>query len=274
MGLIKEFSHQQVKGARFGKYNIADNSTAVIYRLGSTLIDSGPSNQCLDITGYLAEKNFDKLILTHHHEDHSGNAAAISKKFKIPVYAHESGISDLEKGFSLKLYQKIFWGRADTFKAEPLMPLIDTGTGLFLKPVHTPGHSHDHVCFLEEKNKWLFTGDLFLSPKPRFFRIDENLELQIRSLEKILSYDFEIVFCSHSGIVENGYSLIEKKLIYFKELVKKVKKMSSDGLSINKISDKIFGRKDLEGLLSFNHICKKNLVKECIRLSGDLKLNL
>ncbi len=92
MALIKKIKHDDVEGVRFGKYNLADNSTVLIYKLGDILIDSGPPNQWEEVKGYLETTDFKKVVLTHHHEDHSGNSARISNYFSTPVYIHESGI--------------------------------------------------------------------------------------------------------------------------------------------------------------------------------------
>ncbi len=40
--------------------------------------------------------------------------------------------------------------------------------------VHAPGHSPDMTCYLEAERGWLFTGDLYITSKPCFFRADEN----------------------------------------------------------------------------------------------------
>lgn len=269
MALIKEFNYEAVTGARFGKYNLADNSSAVIYQLDNILIDSGPPNQKKEVINYLENKKFNKLILTHHHEDHSGNASVISQKFDVPVYVHENGILPLKKGFTLKMYQQIFWGKGKNCTAKPVDDFIHSDNGFTLEPIYTPGHCDDHLCFLERKMKWLFTGDLFLSVKPKLFRLDENLNLQIKSLEKILEYDFEIIFCSHRGALENGHDLIKKKLLYFKEIIEKVNFLKSKGLNKKNIVKTVLGKKSFEELISFGHLSKKNFINECVNYEED-----
>jgi len=270
MTLIKRVSHGDVEGGRFGKYNIADNSTALIYRIGNTVIDSGPPNQWAAVRGYLSEKRFEKVLLTHHHEDHSGNGARISRHFGVPVYIHSMGIEPIKKGFPVRLYQRIFWGRPTPFTPSPTPEWIETDSGHHLKPIHTPGHAPDHVCFLEPDKKWLFTGDLFLATRPKLFRADENLAREIESLKTILTYDFQTVFCAHKGVVPDGYSLLEKKLDYFTGLVHEVKAMHSEGRSVVEITHQLFGKKDSIGMISFKHICCENLIRECLLVDNDV----
>lgn len=268
MAIIKIINHGDVDGVRFGKYNLADNSTVIIYKLGDTIIDSGPPNQWKEIKKYLLKTDFKKVVLTHHHEDHSGNSARISGFFNIPVYIHESGIQPVKKGFPIKLYQKIFWGKPKKFTPEKLPEEITTGDSHMLKPIYTPGHSFDHVCFLEPEKKWLFTGDLFLAKRPKLFRADEDLQGEIESLKVILKYDFTTIFCAHKGIVKDGYNQIQAKLEYFTELVGQVKEMHSKGISVKAITHKLFGKKDSVGMISFKHICNENIVTECLKIKN------
>ena len=268
MALIKKINHHDVEGVRFGKYNLADNSTAVMYKLGDTIIDSGPPNQWKEVKAYLSETGFKKVALTHHHEDHSGNSARISNYFNTPVYIHESGIEPIKKGFSLKLYQKILFGKPKKFTPERMLEEITTGDGHTLKPIPTPGHSFDHVCFLEPEKKWLFTGDLFLANRPKLFRADEDLSGEIESLRTILKYDFKTIFCAHKGVVKDGYEQLQFKLGYFLDLVTQVNEMHLKGSTAREITHRLFGKKDLVGIVSFNHICYENLVEECLKVKN------
>ena len=38
MALIKKINHHDVEGVRFGKYNLADNSTAVMYKFRTSYL--------------------------------------------------------------------------------------------------------------------------------------------------------------------------------------------------------------------------------------------
>ncbi len=266
MALIKKINYQDVESVRFGKYNLADNSTVIVYRLGNTVIDSGPANQWKEVKAYLSKTDFKQVVLTHHHEDHSGNSARIANHFNVPVLCHEDSIEPIKKGFPLKLYQKIFWGRPKKVTPQLMPETINTGDGHSLKPIHTPGHSPDHVCFLEPEKKWLFTGDLFLATRPKLFRADEELAGEIESLRTILTYDFKTIFCAHKGVVENGYEALQQKLAYFIDLIGKIKKMHLKGETAKEITHELFGKKDTAGMISFRHICYENLVKECLKV--------
>ncbi len=40
------------------------------------------------------------------------------------------------------------------------------------------------------------------------------------------------IFCSHKGVVPDGYGLVEKKFEYFLSLISKVKKSNSKGMML------------------------------------------
>ena len=264
MALCKRMDYDEVEGARFGRFNLADNSTAIVYRIGDTIIDTGPPNQWAAVKNYLSEKPIRQVILTHHHEDHSGNAAPISRRFQVPVYIDTKGIRPVSSGFPLKPYQRFFWGRPRPFTPQTMPETIRTGRGHTLVPISTPGHAPDHVCLLEPDRKWLFSGDLFLATRPKLFRADEDLEGEIQSLMKIAACDFNILFCAHKGVVQNGRDRIREKRDYFVELVDTVKKMHAQGQSVKDITRQVFGRKNFIGKISFNHICSENLIRQCL----------
>jgi len=41
-------------------------------------------------------------------------------------------------------------------------------------PVHTPGHAKDHTIYFLQDAGVLFSGDLYLADKIKFFRSDEK----------------------------------------------------------------------------------------------------
>lgn len=71
------------------------------------------------------------ILLTHSHEDHAGAATALAAATGAEVLA----FGTIEDGFELE---------ATEFRLDAL---------------HTPGHTADHLCFLMEEERMLFSGD-------------------------------------------------------------------------------------------------------------------
>lgn len=71
------------------------------------------------------------IALTHSHADHAGGVAALAAATGAEVLAYGT----IDDGFELE---------ATEFRLEAL---------------HTPGHSPDHLCYLLEEERMLFSGD-------------------------------------------------------------------------------------------------------------------
>ncbi len=67
--------------------------------------------------------------------------------------------------------------------------------------IDTPGHAFDHQSFLNRDTGQLFTGDLFVQVHTKLLLSNESIPTIIESLEKVLTYDFDEVFCQHAGFV-------------------------------------------------------------------------
>ena len=84
------------------------------------------------------------VLCTHHHEDHRAGAERLCQLTGAPLAlfhrrADRAGVLPLHDG------DRILAGRAE------------------LVAIHTPGHASDHLCFLAERERLLFTGDHVLS---------------------------------------------------------------------------------------------------------------
>ncbi len=212
MGIIDRFEHDGVMGLRTGRFNLGFNTSSIVYRIGHALIDAGAPNQWPAIRDFLRDNPVDRVLLTHHHEDHCGNGASIAGELDIPVMAPSNGRAFLADGFPIQLYQRIFWGKPRRFEAAAAPHEIRVGNGLRLLTLPAPGHSIDMTCYLEPDKKWLFTGDLYIARKPRYFRFDEDLPPTIQSLREIVAHDFNLVFCAHRGVIADGRQAIRDKL--------------------------------------------------------------
>src|SRR5699024_5079336 len=84
--------------------------------------------------------------------------------------------------------------------------------------IHTPGHSDDHVALYHEATGRLFSGDLFVTPKPKVMMKSESVSTIKRSIRSLLQLNFTSMFCSHSGYIKNGRTMLQEKLDYLETL--------------------------------------------------------
>ncbi len=263
--LPERFEHEGVEGLRAGRYDLGINSSCIVYRLGSTLIDTGPPNQWPVVRRFARERHVERVLITHHHEDHGGNAARLTRELDAGVFVPERGLEPMRRGFRLRPYQRIIWGRPDRLEARVCPEETALEGGLRLRAIASPGHSPDMTCYLEPERGWLFTGDLYIASKPRFMRADEDVNDQIESLRRVLDLGFDTLFCAHRGVIVDGRRAIEAKLDYLRSLRDEARRLRGEGRSIREITRTLLGRETFLSLITFYHFSKTNLVRGCLR---------
>ena len=132
-------------------------------------------------------------------------------------------------GFKILPYQRFIWGRSEKCRVLPLDPVVESDR-YNLVPIHTPGHSKDHMVFWEKDYGWLFSGDLYLGQKIKFFRSDEKIFDQIESLKKVLQLDFDALFCAHNPCPQNGKSKLKQKLQFLEDIAGQLQLLINKGM--------------------------------------------
>ncbi|MBE6231455.1 MAG: MBL fold metallo-hydrolase [Bacteroidales bacterium] len=113
------------------------------------------------ITGFISSKGLkpECIMLTHGHFDHVTGVAQLSRFYGgIPVYMHPADRFTLENN---DFFCRMFGApKPDRFDTEDIGDgsMIKVGTMTF-EVLETPGHTVGGVCFLERKEKVLFSGD-------------------------------------------------------------------------------------------------------------------
>jgi glyoxylase-like metal-dependent hydrolase (beta-lactamase superfamily II) len=209
------------------------------------LIDTGQRRMEKSLIRLLKNKPIEKIILTHHHEDHSGNAQTLSNLYQAPVYANELTIPYITQGFPyrIRFYQWYNLGKIKLVQnPQPYLPIFQT-QNLTLEPIYAPGHCTDHYVLLERNRGWLFSGDLYIGNLVVMRNNDEDMQVMIESIIKILEYDFEVLFCAHNPKLKDGKKYLRYKLEYLQEFQQKAIHFYSQGYSIQEIIKKM-GKKE------------------------------
>ena len=135
------------------------------------------------------------IWLSHHHEDHVAGAAALSRRFGVPVRAHATTAARLaERGIAVE-------GSLEDGE------IVELGGDhpLRIRVLHTPGHAAGHLCFLEERTRTLLCGDMLsgygsvvISPP------DGDMAQYLASLERLAGLAPQVLLPSHGSMIPDA----------------------------------------------------------------------
>ena len=120
MNLVKKTAFGEVEAIRLGFGPIGPPLMSVfLYVVDGLVIDTGQRRLQKVVVELLKAKKLDQILLTHHHEDHSGNAFAHGKGHQIAVSAHSLTVEKMRYGFKILPYQRYVWGQNGRRRSDP-----------------------------------------------------------------------------------------------------------------------------------------------------------
>lgn len=232
--------------------------TVNLYAVGEgpiTLIDTGPKypgllkfvGEKLETLG-LGFEDFERIIATHGHVDHTGSTVEIRKaagnNIDFFIHPEDNWLISEER------YHDYMWSNeADSLTALAGLPPSDvekikqrfsffkslcdpvdkvsflkdgdefSGDGYHLEVIHTPGHTAGSICLYEPEQKILFSGDSMIkhiTPNPlvdiRKYSLQnsdyQSLPTFLESLDKIRKLDVRYVFSGHGEYMQDMHQII------------------------------------------------------------------
>jgi len=234
-----------------------------LYYVDGILIDSGPVKQRDEFVPFLDALDIQQVVNTHHHEDHIGNNPLFNER-GIPVFAHPVGVPLIADTSlwapQLLYYQRFFFDLPPSSLCQPIGDFIE-GRKYRFRVIHTPGHAPDHIALLEEQNGWIFTGDLFRSVKVTHLRRNEDYALTMASLEHLLKYDFQTIFCSGGKVYAPGREKLREKIAWSKNLQESVLRMHREGSDPETIRERLLGPENLMKDFTEDDYSKLNMIE-------------
>lgn len=269
MPVIHKIDHPVVEGIRVGQTdrrgNYRINTTCIVYRLGDTIIDTGPTKEWSTVQRFLEERQVRQALLTHYHEDHSGNCGHIQECFNSVIHSHQNNHEKIAHGFRLNFSSKMIFGQISFADAKSYPDDLSLENGLTLKALHMPGHSDDMTTLYEPNEGLLFSGDLYVSSQVRYAHREESVVQQIQSLQTAIALDFDTLFCAHRGLIADGKTALKNKLDYLLSLQQEVQQLHQKGWSERAITRHLLGREDTVALFSGFDMSKRHLIRACLK---------
>ncbi|MGD8331011.1 MAG: MBL fold metallo-hydrolase [Acidobacteriota bacterium] len=238
-----------------------------VFFVDGTLIDTGPANAQVEFARILGKVDAEQVVLTHHHEDHIGNAAFAANHLDRPPLAHGLALPFIRHPERLPLYRRVTWGTPPPVQAEALGKTLHTREHAF-EVIHTPGHAPDHVVLYEPNERWLFAGDLYISRRLAVVRPDEDVGALIASLRRLMELPDCTLFCQHTGVHESHQRSLGAKLDFLLGVQNKATTMHEEGRSVAEITRALALEKPIIKLVSRGQLSARNLVAALLRDAG------
>jgi endoribonuclease LACTB2 len=225
------------------------------YVMRGIMIDSGLHRARRAFLSTVAALNVRGCVVTHWHEDHAGNAAALARD-GLPLLLHPETEAILRRRPPMALYRHFAWGRP---------PALDVPLATFepaeLQVIHTPGHSTDHQVIWEPETRTLFSGDLWLGVRARTIHVSEDPYAILESLRRVAALEPVRMFDAHRGLVEPAGRAIERKIEWLDETISKIARRIASGWSDDEIVRRDLGGESMAATVSRGEYTTGNLVR-------------
>lgn len=162
------------------------------------------------------------IVLTHAHPDHIGGVDQIRAHFgELPVYKRpwpsDANLAGPSGGVS-----PIALAEPDR-QAHCRLESIDHGDvveteGARLRAVYTPGHAPDHLCYVLEEERNLFSGDNVLGVGTTVIPGGSgDLGDYMASLDRLLAEAPNQIYPAHGPRIERGVAKVEEYIAHRRE---------------------------------------------------------
>jgi glyoxylase-like metal-dependent hydrolase (beta-lactamase superfamily II) len=163
------------------------------YLLGKTaVIDPGPAIDSHVRAIAQAMPGLELILITHRHADHAPAAIPLKKATGALIYAPAEVLDDEQ------VDRRLSGGEIIDIEDEQV------------EVIPTPGHTHEHICFLSDDGD-LFTGDTILgSGTTAIFPPDGNMREYIESLRLLRSRNPRHIHPAHGPSRDDAVALIDE----------------------------------------------------------------
>jgi glyoxylase-like metal-dependent hydrolase (beta-lactamase superfamily II) len=159
-----------------------------------------------------------EIVLTHGHPDHMGGVASVR-----------------ERHGPLRVSKRP-WPGVDEALPCPIAPIDDGSVieveGATLRAIHAPGHAEDHLCFLLEEERALFSGDNVLGVGTTVIPArGGDLGAYLRSLARLLAEQPGVIYPAHGPRIADGQAKLREYIAHRAEREREILAALGDGIA-------------------------------------------
>jgi glyoxylase-like metal-dependent hydrolase (beta-lactamase superfamily II) len=164
-----------------------------------TVIDPGPAiaSHVQALIDAAAPGRIERILVSHTHRDHSPAAAPLSAATGAPVWGRRAAHPQWQDPDFAPVHEPLDGER------------IDVAPGLTLRVLHTPGHASNHLCYLLEQERLLFTGDHVMQGSTVVINPpDGDMAAYLQSLRALTDVDLDWLAPGHGFLVGQPHAVL------------------------------------------------------------------
>ncbi len=201
-----------------------------MYVVDTVVIDTAQRHMRAEVIGMLkGHAAIERILLTHYHEDHSGNAAEIRRTFSAEVLGHPLTADKMNGSLNILPYQHLVWGKAGQVPVYPPSRLHRYRLLPLYAGSHPRSQQGPYGISGNPERLAVFRRSL-LGDRIKYFRSDEKFSDQMDSLKTVLALDFNALFCGHHPIPKGGKARLAAKLAFLEDFYGQVTDLNRKGL--------------------------------------------
>ena len=195
------------------------------------------------------------ILCTHTHPDHSPGAAPLAEA----TGAETMGIPAPAGKVQDRTFRPVrVLGDGDVLEAGEFT----------LRAVHTPGHASNHLCYLHEEHRWLFTGDHIMSGSTVVIDPpDGDMIHYLESLERLKTLGLDVLAPGHGPVIEEPGSVVDSLIAHRLKresgVVAALK--SHPGLTLRELTPHVYAEVDAK----LHRLASRSLLAHLLKLERE-----
>lgn len=180
------------------------------------------------------------VFLTHHHQDHMGDATRLARLHRCPVYAHAETIARVDLGADIDMVRV---SDGDDFAL---------GTRCF-RAVFTPGHAPGHLCLFDAAARMLIAGDMIAGIGSILIDPPEgHMSTYLASLDRLIALQPRALVPAHGPLLVDATSrLSEQKQHRLRRQASVVAAIAAGAEDVHAVVLAVYGQDTPEAMFAF-----------------------